>query len=147
MSADDNDYSQTRLTKLMQCLDPAAQLKFSLGAIQPLARLGSVGYTFGWGTIQERRVTHFVLWDYIFTDFLEHAEHSLFMGLERHFECTSLDLFTVLGLTDRWQLYPGSHGRFSQVTHFAYEQEAREWVLEKLFPVLPDIMLSAQRLA
>lgn len=122
----------------------------------PLAQYQSaIGYEFPWGHILERRVNHYVVWDFCLSHLLlqflqagyrlEDCQKQVFKALERLFACTTRDLYTLVGLTKDWQLCPSSSvGVFSQVSHFTAEQAAREWIVAELLAVLPEVIATAQ---
>jgi hypothetical protein len=124
----------------------------------PLAQYEcAIGYEFPWGHILERRVNQYVVWDFCLSQLLMHylragkrledCQKQVFTALERTFDCTTRDLFALVGLSKAWQLCPSSSvGMFSQVAHFTAEQQARECVVSELMAALPDIIASAQRI-
>lgn len=125
-------------------------------ALPPLLQYeGARGYAFSWGHILERRVKHYVVWDFCLSRLLlqylqaglclQDCQTQVFKALEATFNCTSRDLYTLLGLSKDWQLCPNSAvGIFCQIAHFSAEQAAREWIVTELLVVLPQVMSSAQ---
>ncbi len=115
----------------------------------------AIGYEFPWGHILERRVNQYVVWDFCLSHLLlqylqagkrlEDCQKQVFNALERRFDCTTRDVVMLVGLT-AWQLCPSSSvGIFAQVAHFTAEQAAREWVVNELLKVLPEIIVHVQR--
>ena len=111
---------------------------------------------FAWGTLVERRCRHWVVWDFCLTplrqSFLdaglspEVCQSRVFQALEGRFNCTTRDLVTLLERVETWVLFPSaSVSTFSLVVHCAWEQEARRWVVQALFPVLPPLIAQVRQ--
>ncbi len=124
----------------------------------PVTPLPSIRVEFAWGTLVERRCQQFVIWDFCLVPLstglprseadagLDACQWRVFQELERCFSCTARDLVTLLERVETWVLFPGTAlGTFCQVVHFAWEQEARHWVVTELFPVLPTIIAQAKQ--
>jgi hypothetical protein len=110
------------------------------------------GYEFTWGTILERRVDAYIIWDYCFSQLLTHylrhgkrlsdMQRAIFYELERTVDYTTRDIYPVLGMTKGFRFIPSSSvGGFTQVIHFTSEKEAKGWTIDNLlYQTLPNLI-------
>lgn len=110
------------------------------------------GYEFTWGTILERRVDAYIVWDYCFNQLLTHylrhgrrlsdMQRAMFYELERTVDYTTRDIYQVLGMTEGFRFIPSSSvGGFTQVIHFTSEKDAKGWTIENLlYQTLPAMV-------
>jgi len=110
------------------------------------------GYEFSWGTILERRVDAYIIWDYCFNQLLTHylrhgkrlsdMQRAIFYELERTIDYTTRDIYPVLGMTKGFYFIPSSSvGGFTQVIYFTSEKEAKAWTVDYLlYQTLPNLI-------
>ncbi len=109
-------------------------------------------YEFGWGYITERKVGHYIIWEYYFTKLINaylqegrrisDLQRTVYFELEKVIEFSTRDVAPMLSMSEGWTVYPSfSESIFYLIAHNNKEEEAREWSINTLIiDVVPSII-------